>query len=160
VASKLRHTVNVLREVGLPSRIATVFDRMELADRLVRRAEQDHGELDFSPLFRALCPPAVLHDKSDALYLAHCAELVDRFTAGASLQPGTDAECLAIVSDTSLRAPLNTQFAAVADHLFQKLFPDAYQHVGSIVQEPWFGAVAEVMTDLRRKAGEQGGRDC
>lgn len=89
----------------------------------------------------------------DELYRAHVQELLQRVVEHKRLDEGTRAEALVAISDTSLRAPLAYQFAAVAEKLFLEIFgPDA---IGGPEQpmypEPWPEALEESLNELRRK---------
>ena len=120
----------------------------EEADRAQLSPEQREA------VWSALFPSPVLRGRGELLYRAHARELVRRAGRGQDLVPGTDAECLAMMMETALRAPLNAEGQAVAEHLFARLLPELAAKVlegAEPAREHWAGQVAEAIGVLRRK---------
>lgn len=138
--------------VGGPTTILAAFRRMEIAEEEIAEAKRrsPRARKRLHEAFRFLCPPEVLREKSDALYRAHVRELLGRVKRGEPLEPGTDAEVLAVFSETSLRAPLASDFAHAMSVVFFRVFPDADpdMHTG---REGWAGRTSEIIADVRRK---------
>ena len=89
----------------------------------------------------------------DELYRAHVQELLQRVVEHKPLEEGTRAEALVAISDTSLRAPLVYEYAAIAEKLFLEIFgPDALGGPEQpMFHEPWPGALEELLNELRRR---------
>lgn len=128
--------------------IQVTFECMETAEREIRRARLTKAQ--GARVFRAVLPSSFLLDKSQDLYAAHVRELCARVKSGAKLAPGTDAECLAAILDTSLIAPLERNACAAADVLFVSVFPDK-ELPDHAPGESWAGAAADVISALRKK---------
>lgn len=99
----------------------------------------------------ALFPSPVLRGRGELLYRAHVRELLRRASHRAHLEPGTDAECLGLMMETALRAPLNAEGQAVAEHLFAKLFPEKGRELvpDGPAREKWAGQlVAQAEREL------------
>ena len=135
------------------SRVAFTFDCVGIAEEELKAAKLPKDQ--DSRVFRAGCPSPPLCDKGIGLYRAHIRELIERAREGADLRPATDAELLAVVSETSLIAPLSAGAVATAAYLFERVFPDQADAVfGSGNDRPrasWPGQVSEYLTDMRRK---------
>lgn len=97
--------------------------------------------------------------QSPTLYRAHVLELAERAAEGASLAPATSAEIAAVMSATSLDAPLNRQAAAV----YAWALRDAWSR-GDLADVPmpvdlddimrgeeYEGAIAEDVARIRRR---------
>ncbi len=88
----------------------------------------------------------------EAVYTAHVRELLMRVVEGKSLQPGTKAEVLMLLSESSLIAPLDARSAALYVELFEDFYPDAIEQRPLTIHEPWAGSSSELLDELRRKA--------
>jgi hypothetical protein len=101
-----------------------------------------------------LCRPRAFFEGRDRLYRAHVRELISRYACDEDMRPGTDAECLCALVETSFRAPLNSLGAYVYEFLFGRVIGQAElaEILGDHVsREPWPGAGQEMLVDLRRK---------
>lgn len=89
----------------------------------------------------------------DELYRAHAQELLQRVVDHKPLEEGTAAEALVAISDISLRIPLVSEYAALAEKLFLEIFgPDAIGGPDQpMFHEPWLGALEELLNELRRR---------
>lgn len=88
----------------------------------------------------------------EAVYTVHVRELLNRVVEGHSLQPGTKAEVLMLLSEGSLVAPLGAQSAALYVELFDTFYPGAFEERPVTIHEPWAGSSNELLAQLRRKA--------
>jgi hypothetical protein len=88
----------------------------------------------------------------EAVYTAHVRELLMRVVDGKSLQPGTKAEVLMLLSESSMVAPLGARRAALYVELFEEFYPDAFEKRPLTIHEPWAGSSSELLDELRRKA--------
>ena len=88
----------------------------------------------------------------EAVYTAHVLELLMRVIDGKSLQPGTKAEVLMLLSEGSMVAPFGARCAALYVELFDEFYPDAFQERPLTIHEPWAGSSSELLDELRRKA--------
>ncbi len=135
--------------------IVTVFECSMIADRTIREMQgvfpDFAGIIDKS--FGILKPSEPLMDKSPELYEAHCKELIVRRISGENIEPATDAEIIAAISDLSLRAPLQRDCAYVMQKLFKKLFPGKLPDLLEI-QESYEGSHLAVEMELRSKLAD------
>lgn len=118
---------------------------------LVHRGEEHRAAWLKRHGFLPLVPTPLLRDKSPQVYRAHARELVGRMAhSQAPLEDPTRAEVLCFISGMSQKAPLATQWAALADHLFEKVMPD-HPVEGERTPEPYQGSNDELLGELRRK---------
>jgi hypothetical protein len=115
------------------------FECMEIAEEELRNfAGPGRGSLNalFQREFFALSPD---------LYRHHCRELVTRMNEKRPLEPATRAEVLIGCMNTSLRAPLSQEWAAVYETLFSEIFPAKFAELGLArpISEKWKGQVEE-----------------
>jgi hypothetical protein len=110
--------------------------------------------------FPACTPTApLLAIASTPLYLAHLLELAERAKSGTALGPGTAAEIAAVMSMTSLKAPLTRQAAAVyawamrdawsRGELASRAMPVDLDEI--VRGEAYDGAIAEDVAAIRRR---------
>lgn len=145
------------------NRIATTFRMMGVCEEELARAQIPKAAQ--SLVFKHACPSPVLRDHGgEELYRAHVRELIRRaqlpYTRDESEQDpdmlsGTLAECLALMTHTSLQAPLNRAGQATAEWLFLQLFPkDANRVLGpkeDRAREVHPEQIAEDVATMRRK---------
>lgn len=136
-------------KLGLPGEVGRMFEAMEIAE--VEIARGGLTKVEGSRVFGVACPNPPIRGKSLELYRAHVKELIARVKVGADLRPATDAELLAVFSDTSLIAPMGQNGAAAFEALWARVFPKAKIEGQSAGREQWAGAVAEVIETARRK---------
>lgn len=127
---------------GVASEISRTFDLMEIAERELKGNDRPG-------LFLALCPTGAIKRMSDEVYRSHARELIKRAKAKQKLAPATDAECLAALSETSLKAPLTQSAAACAEWLFARVLPG--HGLGKGPSETWSGQVEEDVAVMRKK---------
>lgn len=152
----------------LGSDIVTTFRLMAIAEEEIAAAK-DRAPLQshlIDGAFRMLCPRmALFGGRSPDLYRHHAREIIARVLAGEDTRPGTQAEVLCVLSESSMRSPLANSALALMEKLVEAIFP------GTIPQlfvddwefrEEWPGAADEVfattarrITDDSRTAGEE-----
>lgn len=146
-----------IREVlgeAVCSEFESVFHLIEIAEETIKRYVNRYPSQ--APLLNRAFLALQWHLRwpvRDELYRAHARELLQRVVEHQPLDEGTRAEALVAISDTSLRAPLVSQYAALAEKLFLEIFgPDA---IGGPKQpmfyEPWQGASEKLLNELRRR---------
>lgn len=146
-----RDILEILGPIG--TCLSDCFHRMTLAEQAIKRfcARHPRHAKRLNRAFGILnwyLPERVL----DAIYVAHLDELLQRVVDGHSVSEGTRAEVLAFLSLASLRAPMGHQAAAAYAALFRELLgAEAQFEDDTYPVEPWRGAAAEVVADLRRK---------
>jgi hypothetical protein len=110
--------LNILNDIRRV--LEPLFLNMEWAEEEITTAQERHPaaaeRLDRS--FRLLTPTHSLMS-TEAVYRAHCRELLDRVARGEDTRPGTAAECCLALHDTSLKVPLKTS----AVGLYARLLP-------------------------------------
>lgn len=137
------------------SAIQRSFERMKIAEEEITRASRLRSNSSperrarIQRTFSVLCPPEQLALKSDDVYRSHARELVRRAAADEDCRPGTDAEVLCCMLDCSLAAPPTALVGLACARLFERVFGRSIG--GELSAEPWPGAVAELVEDLRRK---------
>ncbi len=134
--------------------VRTAFEMMEVAEeeilRAIIRCPAKENELKFS---FGILEPGPLVRYGVALYRAHARELLERVASGEKVDGGTAAECLAALSEGSLKAPLASSYAHAMTWLFRKCFPTAkVEDAGS---EGYPGELGEILAELRRKTSRQ-----
>jgi hypothetical protein len=127
---------------------------MELMDICTGEAERA-GVLSSMPkeAFFALKPGDAFMGVDTRAYRHHVVELLGRYKAGTSLQPGTEAEVLLGLVETSRVAPLNQGGAALYHRLFRRVIgPEAHDQVlegMTAPRERWDGQTDELLHEAR-----------
>jgi len=137
--------------------VVTTFRAMKTAEVEIARFKTrhpDHGE-DLDRAFLCLQPPVSFWSKSDALYRAHCRELLGRVVRGEDLRTGTSAEVLVAILEVATRTPIRPDFVLAADRVFEDVYGETAKKVIGPVKgvESYEGAVDEIVSDLRRRLG-------
>lgn len=88
---------------------------------------------------------------TERVFRAHVDELLDRVVRGESLEEGTMAEVLMTLSDFSVREPMSSQPAALFDEVFNAIWREESPIGKSNLHEPWDGANAQLLAELRMK---------
>lgn len=132
--------------------ISAVLEQSGVADELVRTFIKKHPRKTdiLNRAFSILFPPEALRDKDPALYRHHVEELLNRAMSGESMHHATKAEILSAISQTSLRTPIQQDYAALMERLFADIFgntPDG----APFSQESWEGATDEILNALRKQ---------
>lgn len=108
--------------------LRNLFDCMEIAEEEIAAAKaiapDGVTEKRIDDAFRYLSPSDLLQNKTLELYRAHAHEIIARVAAGEDLRPGTEAEVLAALCESSLAAPLNSIAALLYARLFRSVFPE------------------------------------
>ncbi len=96
--------------------ISGIFERMDLAEEEIKKGKKrwPANAVVIHELFSICKPTIVLRDLADAMYLAHCRELIDRVgpmditadTKRIDLSLGTRAELCGVFSHVSITSPL------------------------------------------------------
>lgn len=148
--------------------VGDAFRKMGVAEGEMGLASMRYDRKTFERInrvaFALLCPNELLRNKGDDVYAVHCRELIDRVADGASdraVAEATDAECLCLIMVQATKAPLEHDYAVLADRLFRKLMgPEAAAKLG---EEPWQesykGAMDETLAEVRRKLRGKTGRE-
>jgi len=144
--SSIDHAFRALPD-GAGSEVADALRRIEIAETELQRAGATGP--GSSPAFMRCRPDGPLRGKGEQVYRAHCREVAARHVAGECLEPGTGAEVLCALLDAALRAPLNTEAMALADHLWPLVMGEPLP--GHAARESWPGQVAEDLAVARKK---------
>lgn len=115
VASLLNDTITEL---------APLFDQMEWAeDEIAAAGRRNRAVRDL--LFHSfrLLNPTSDHMRNEALYRAHCRELLRRVVAGQDTRPATAAEICALCSRMSHVAPLTSPAVGLYARMWAQVFP-------------------------------------
>lgn len=134
----------------LPSAIGCTFELMQVAEEeieavLCKIPASERPEISFA----ALAPTQGMSSMDPQVYRSHARELIQRQLRGEKLDLGTLAECLVVVSNSSLIAPLDSVGGAVAEKLFTLVMGKTLE--GEPLREPWPHAVDEQIMALRRR---------
>ena len=93
----------------LQHELQPLFAAMAWADEEIEAAQHRHpAATDLIGDSFVLLRPTQPLMRTEAVYRAHCRELIDRVAGGEDTRPGTAAECCAALSEASLRAPLRS----------------------------------------------------
>lgn len=116
----------------LPRGVRGIFDLMGVAEAEIARAKRGatpEVAARVHASFKLLCPTDELGDSCNPrIYEAHCRELLARVVADApesELNLRTKAEVMMLLSQQSLKAPLNTDGCDLYAQIFHEIFPDA-----------------------------------
>lgn len=148
-ASKL---VREMMPGGAGSRIATMFDRMEVAEQVLR----EHGLSRHPWAFLAMRPGPALGEQTldPRVYRAHARELAKRIKAGEPTAPATAAEVLVAMSRASLAAPPSGAFSRLMTRLFVEVMGPRPGVVEESGREDWPGQLAEDLAEARRRGAQ------
>jgi hypothetical protein len=91
--------------------------------------------------------------RSEDLYRAHCAELLDRIARGGDTRPGTAAECCAVLSEVSLEVPLPTHAVGLYARMWSQagLRPAALADIRTHYEAIAATQIDDLEAELRRK---------
>lgn len=108
--------------------IISVFGDIEIAEEEIAKMKTAYPEMakTIDSAFLLLVKPETMNEFADSkLYRAHCFEILDRVANGVkgrALDIATDAEVIAILYHTSLRAPLTNDATCLYYQLYTRLF--------------------------------------
>jgi hypothetical protein len=111
---------------------AGAFEKMEWADDEIDKARARHGETDRGPLwhsFLTVCQNEP-YMADEIIYRAHAREILERVAAGHDVRPGTDAEMIAALRDSSKTAPLSSSAVCLYFRIAARSFPDLWAKAG------------------------------
>lgn len=123
--------VDLLKVMAGPQ-IGGAFERMAIVEEEIKAAMDRHPgrAKEINSTFGALCPTGELIEAGIELYRAHAREVLEDVAHGRELKP-TSAQCCAILSVLSLRAPLQRDYLAAYYLAFVDAFgPDHKAVVG------------------------------
>lgn len=97
--------------------------------------------------------------RTEVLYRAHCAELVERIATGGDVLPLTRAEVLGLLSEASLRHPLSHRDAVLMESLAREILPRALPDSGDVHGPGMLAEVAAARAEwLARRSPERASR--
>lgn len=157
LVNKIAEGISNSGQPGLATALLELFEFTDIAEEVIKEMQEKypdkHKEIWNS--FRHLLPSATLRGvPRPLLYRKHCEEIISRIVNGGNPNPGTRAEMLAALHQTSLQAPLNNDHAYVYQHLFKIVFPNKYVKLGLEVvdfYESYPGRANEIMSAMQRK---------
>ena len=129
------------------------LDLMEVAEEEIEAARQRAGETERGPLWGAymlLSPPRDLRPYPDALYRAHCREILARVAAGSDTRPATFAQIAAMCERSSQDAPLTEDAGALYWRAFRYCFPEEAARLGYDFRESYPGRIDELESWARK----------
>jgi hypothetical protein len=135
---------------GRGSRISRGFDLLSVAEEALRSAWPSR-EAEPPGAFMLLSPPALLQDLPPDIFRSHAHELLERVKHGRDTRLATDAEVLAAMMRTALRAPLTNAGQLGAERLFVRVLPHRQVLTGTGAVEAYTGQLEEELTVLRHK---------
>lgn len=142
----------------LPRDLTKAFEMMAVAEEEISKAKEREPlqSVRFDAAFRALCPRSHLFSSRHIdLYRWHVIELLDRVSRGEDLRPGTKAEVLGLLSETSLATPLSATAAVLMERLMDEVMPTASDFIWKDEwkdREEFPGATDELLAESRRAA--------
>ncbi|MFE4832979.1 hypothetical protein [Streptomyces sp. NPDC056672] len=157
-------TGNELLEAILPDAefLDSIFDAMEWAEEEIEKAQARHREQGRGPIWHSFSLIMSTHDKlrREVLYRAHCHEILERVARGKDTRPGTDAEMIVVLHESSLVGPLKSAAACLYFRLANRSIPVLARAVTPEIDvaayEKLHGRVADdYEADLRRKLRQE-----
>lgn len=137
-------------KLGLPHGVMDIMRQIVEADEQIRLAVErwpDKAER-LNSSFRMLMPSALLRGRVEDVYRAHVAELLERLALGQDTRPGTKAEVLCAMLDSSLIAPPGDDYGRLVEVLFHEVMPGRLD--AGRTHEQWAGQHAEMLVEYRR----------
>lgn len=134
---------------ALPHQVHRVFDCMDVAERCIKAAcvlWPDHYDR-LQRSFLLLVPTEVMRGKDNAVYEAHCLELLERVANQQDTRPGTKAEVLCGLLEGALKAPPSADYCALTNRLFSEVMPGRLD-LGHVAEQ-WPGQHQEMLTAAR-----------
>lgn len=99
------------------------------------------------PHLQACVPTQVAKAMPEKLCRAFFRELIGRVDRGEDLQPGTKAEVLFLLTQVSLKGPLNPLGQHLYEHIFAELFPEEWVSLFGI-RGPYVWSTCEAEDEL------------
>lgn len=135
--------------------MAGAFQQMRIAEEEIASAKKlsppRAGEIHDA--FILLCPSPILEDFGEDLYRIHAREILERIIRGEDPEWATDAEVMAALYQTSMKAPLNQNAVALYFRLFTRWWPSFLPEGMTeldLPREEWAGAMNELEWEIRR----------
>ncbi len=139
---------------------------LEIAEEVIKEYKQKYPDKmhRINNAFTLLCPVGTPAEVTPSLYRIHCKELIERILNGIpkrkeDRQMATDAEVIACLMETSLKAPLIEDGTLLYAELFHKWFgelpsvegiPEGEDYLKT--QSPSYeGATKDLLNEARRK---------
>ncbi len=120
---------------GAGDTLFAAFEKMDWAEDEIDQARVRHGEVDRGPLWNSF--RAVKQNEpymaDEVIYRAHCREILERVAAGKDVRPGTDAEMITALRESSLTAPLSSAAACLYFRIAARTFPGLFASVMSVI---------------------------
>lgn len=135
--------------------ISGTFECAAIAERMLASSRLPKKKRD--ALFLHLSPKNGFAVRAKGLYEHHVRELVERCRKGEDLRPGTEAEVVILLSESSLASPLVSRATALYERLFERIFPERARELfqdGYRTNEPWERATDELLHELRTKLAQ------
>jgi len=109
---------------GLKSDLMGVFERMEIAEDEIAKAQAEHPQA-WDLLWHSFSLLQPTHDLMETRFVfeGHVRELLARVVAGQDTRPGTAAEVCIACCQASLVTPLNTPAAGLYARMWGRAFP-------------------------------------
>ena len=123
--AKLSSTIQALDPSGPWGTVGGIFDQIEICESVITKARAkypNHDEAIWNS-FSLLRPSKLLHEAPEAVYRAHCAELLERVIKSLDITLGTKAEIMMALSKASLRSPLTHTASVLYARLFREILP-------------------------------------
>lgn len=136
----------------LGDNVIGIFKLMGVSEEEIDAAIKDYPEYreKIHDSFCLCCPRMELFaTRSPELYRHHVRELIARHLAGEDTRPGTKAEILAALSETSFASTLIESAHLLMERLTKEVFPEYEQPDGWEPQEPWPQALEDTLAKCR-----------
>jgi hypothetical protein len=151
----------IMRE--LPHGLLGIFENMEIAEEEITAAIKRHKQKqqEINGAFGILWPTVFLKANGNKkLYRWHCKELLERVAAGdEDTRPGTKAEVISMISETSYKAPLTSEWGALYGQLFLEIFPEQkrklFNNDTGWIHGQWPTQLAELLQESRRLTADE-----
>ncbi|MEO3852588.1 hypothetical protein ABGB09_34060 [Streptomyces sp. B8F3] len=139
-------------------RLNTLVESMKWAEDEIEKAQTRHHEQGPGPIwhsFKLLKPTHELLLR-EALYRSHCHEILERVARNEDTRPGTDAEMIVILHETSLAAPMKSGAVCLYFRLLDRSVPElarvTHPAIDLAAYEEVHGRVADnYEADLRQR---------
>ena len=127
--SRRRNIRQVINELN-PSFDSTTILKVHSALDLIAIAEEEIDDIckkqpdkkkSIWPAFPILRPTDYFLCKEPKIYRHHCRELLQRILTGIDTRLGTKAECMFIISEMTLKTPVNQDCSALYFNLFSEI---------------------------------------
>ncbi len=135
-----------------------VFRCMDIAEEAIFDFQIQYPEKAdlLDDCFLTVTPTCSAIQKQPHMFRHHARELLQRVVDGEKLQPATRAEAILILSEASLKAPLQRDAGALYIRLFKEIFPNYREIIGqTVIHESYPGATDQILAEIQRRAYQQ-----